>query len=101
MPNYEPYKDFNAEYVKLIQRLKEKYNEKAQSLVIIKVLIRFLSCRQFFTLNLDQPWFFGWSLKFFNLFLLFLDHFRPLSFDLGRIIVPIITSMNLVLLAFI
>ena len=37
MPNYEPYKDFNAEYVKLIQRLKEKYNEKAQSLVIIKV----------------------------------------------------------------
>jgi hypothetical protein len=39
MPNYEPYKDFNAEYVKLIQRLKEKYNTntKAQRLVIIKV----------------------------------------------------------------
>jgi hypothetical protein len=37
MPNYEPFKDFNAEYVNLIQRLKEKYNTKAQSLVIIKV----------------------------------------------------------------
>lgn len=37
MPNYEPYQDFNAEYVNRIQRLKEKYNTKAQSLVIIKV----------------------------------------------------------------
>jgi hypothetical protein len=37
MPNYEPYKDFNDEYLKLIQRLKEKHNTKAQSLVIIKV----------------------------------------------------------------
>jgi 3-deoxy-D-arabino-heptulosonate 7-phosphate (DAHP) synthase len=37
MPNYEPFKDFNAEYVNRIQRLKEKYNTKDQRLVIIKV----------------------------------------------------------------
>ena len=37
MPDYEPYKDFNAEYLKLIQRLKEKYNTNIDRLFIIKV----------------------------------------------------------------
>ncbi len=37
MPNYEPYKNFNAEYVNRIQRLKEKYNTNIDRLFIIKV----------------------------------------------------------------